>query len=179
MSRYGSAEGVPLNARRYRYDLAAARRMVNRYADRTATSAAVRLIQSELLGYRAPRGYSYQRDAEAYLGRLVASAADPFAILARIVAWHLVTERRPFRTEREEAVSLGRWVLSTVPFRRKRPGAEKLPSVNACREVGEITREALGVYALGLIRKDRSDTDVRTSLRRDSADFESPSIPST
>jgi hypothetical protein len=168
-----------MNARRYRYDLAAARRMVDRYADRVATNAAARLIESELLSYRAPRGYSYQRDAETYLGRLVANATDPLAILVRIVAWFLVTERRPFRTEREEAVSLGRWVFSTVPFRRKRPGAEKLPSVNACREVGTITREALGVYALGLIRKDRTDTDTRDALRRESSDFDSPSIPST
>lgn len=163
-----------MNARRYRYDCAEARRMVAQYRDRKATSAALTLLQAEILGYHAVRGWSYQQAAEDYAGRLVAHGVSPLTLLERLVAFYLVNERRPLATEREVAVALGRWLLSAAPFRRSHV-REKLPSVNACREIGERARDALGRYAVAMILKDRADAETAAALRRDLTDFDTPS----
>lgn len=161
-----------MNARRHRHALDTAERLLSHYGDRKATHAALRLVTSDVLGYRARWNRGYQLAAESVLARLVAAGVTPATVLARVIAFYLVTERRPFRMQREEDAALGRWIAHTVPYRRKRGPTEKLPSVNCVREIGEITREALGVFAVGLLRKAAADAVERSALVRECLDFD-------
>jgi hypothetical protein len=139
-----------------------------KYAAHPATQAAL-VLADELMRYKAVYGFTYERTVENYMTNLRDCGVTPADVLIRVVEYVGFMEANParIRSQREEDFALARGVLHLIPYKLSgRPEGARM--LNA---LGPMVREACYLFALGLARKLKDDTDKRAALMRRAGNF--------
>jgi hypothetical protein len=164
-NRHGdpNARPIPMSGK-YNFvdvELRLARRYMARYAEHPSVIAAIRFA-TELQKYRAETPWTYDLQTEHALHDQKNKGAEPSEIVARIVAFYLYLQRRPFRTPTAEQVALGRLVLHVVPTPGRRWG------MRVYRAAGQLAAN-LGVFAQKLLQRVERDAAEANALLEEAA----------
>jgi hypothetical protein len=155
-ARYGSPTGKPLPSRgkrnAFEIEMQVAARYLTALRGHPSVADAVDLARA-LLEYKAETTVSADVRLEQALRYQRDAGADPLAVVERVIAFYLYTGRKPFATERAEAVALGRLVCHVMPLNGFRWTAR------VYAPCGQMARELLGRFALAVIARVRADTE--------------------
>jgi hypothetical protein len=165
---YGDAEAVPLRLpygrKRSAFDveLKVARRYLQLHAETEAVQSSIQLAEA-LLSYKADTPITADLRLQEALNFQRDSGAPPSEIVARMVAFNLYADRRPFKNQRAEDAALGRLITHTMPLGDFRwSAAVYIPA-------GQLARQYLGRFALALIKRVERDAARVQSLVAKSA----------
>ncbi|MDQ2651565.1 MAG: hypothetical protein M3Z20_00860 [Chloroflexota bacterium] len=148
----------------YDAQLAVARRYITLHKDTQAGTAAFELARA-LMEYRADTPLAADQRLQQAWEIQRHRGADPWEVVARVVAFYLFMDHRPgyFRNQKAEDVALGRLCLHSMPL-----GGHRY-SATVYAPAGELIRRHLGQFALALIRKVNKDADRVAQLKAKSA----------
>jgi hypothetical protein len=163
--RNGHPEQPTVTSKRYRPYIAAAEKCVGMHEEHPTTAAALALAEA-FMGYRAQTPVTVDQRLQGALTRLRENAIAPRDMLVRATAFALFTERHSFKSDRAEAVALGRLLLHAAPARR---GFRYRGTIYAA--CGYMARDYLMPYAMALTNKVQRDLEAHRALVKQSTSF--------
>ncbi len=160
---------MAMRGKRNAYDLQMkiARRYLQLHAEHPAVAAAAELARA-LLNYKADTALSADLRLQEALNYQRDVGADAGEVVARVVAFYLYEERRPFKSQRAADCALGRLVCHTVPL-----GGYRYSAAVYC-PAGELARRHLGQFAVSLLRRVNEDAARVAELKRQSSALFNP-----
>jgi hypothetical protein len=145
---------------------------LRRYRQTAATAAALKLAQ-RILDYRNENGFRYQLELERMMVILKDDRITAEDLLRRVCLMVFFASAAPERyngSTKAENLAMGRAIMRLAPLQRR----GKRYASRAVHLLGEMARDYLYVYAMGLHDRVKQDAEKIYELKKATMDLDMP-----